>query len=52
MREFCEFDKACNYKLKKLAIITTKHANLLYQDALTIWFQNVLKPTHLKSQNS
>jgi hypothetical protein len=28
-KEFCEFDKSCNSKLKKLALLFKKHGNLL-----------------------
>lgn len=51
MLEFADFDASCNRKLKQLSVVLKNKGQLKMKDALTIWFQNALKPTDTKLQN-
>ena len=51
MKDYANFEKTCNQKLRKMGRFIKYRADILSKEAFTTWYQNALKPTDLMRHN-
>ena len=51
IKDYANFEKTCNQKLRKMGRFVKFRADILCKEAFTTWYRNALKPTDLVHHN-